>query len=161
MATTHFDSSVYFSPTATAAGEAPTQAEFEAVTDWVKMEGLISAPSFGSTDQYVSQNLLSQTIESTQKTVATSGEGDLVAEYRSDSTAQTQWADAGVTTRNYFLKQELSDAPSPTMTNTINYNYGLIGRQRQTEASGPEAFVNIIQPVKMNAHELTVRPTTI
>lgn len=161
MGTTYFDTKISFSPTAMAVGKFATQAEYEAVTDWVEMDGSVSAPALGSTDNYVSQDLITQTIQSNQKTVATPGAGDLVAENRNTSTAQAQWKAAGETTRVYFIKQELNDAPDATMTNTIEYCTGFIGRQRFTPADGPGTFNNIIQPLQMNDHSIVVRPTAI
>ena len=161
MSQTFYNSKVFFSPTFVPSGRTPTLAEFQAITDWVEAESLVSAPAFGGTDQYVNQDLISQTIQSSQKTVATAGAGNIIMAYAGDSTAQQQWDAAGKTNRNYAFKQELSDAPSPTMTNTIEYGYGLVGRQKFTEASGPGTFANLMQPVQMNEHSIIVRPTTI
>jgi hypothetical protein len=147
-----------FISSAAASGDIADQAAGEAIT-WVEIGQIVTFPSFGVTENTVSQDYVNTDVSEAQKGFKRGVTSEILVGVDFDDAGQTALRAASETRLNWYLKLEGSDAKAGT-TNTVRYARFLIN-QPDFAGGGGEDFDNEAYPVTLQQVAVVVAPEVI
>lgn len=133
---------------ATAQASNLTEVQFEALT-WVEIEQVLTMPSIGETDNFVSQTYVKDGRARFKKGVTSGNATEIVVGYDYSDAGQDALATASASRNIYAFKRVLTDSPNDvTTTNTIYYFRALVGAGVDS-GGAVEDFTNITYPIQI------------